>query len=184
MGMPSALLYYTVEMVQGLPDDGNRYEAVHGELLVTPSPTWGHQRLAGRLYLALAPYVARHRLGELFMAPADLVHGPASIVQPDLLVLPFGVPEHGPEQLARALLLIEVLSPGSARADHFTKRRLYQEAGIPLYWLVDGSTGSVEEWRADSEFPRFVSDMLVWHPSGAGEPFELALAELFRPPGA
>jgi hypothetical protein len=103
MGMPLAPLYYTVEMVQALPDDGNRYEAVHGELLVTPSPFLGHQRLVGRLYLALAPHVARYRLGEIFMAPADLVHGPASIVEPDLLVLPFGGNEHGPSELAAAV---------------------------------------------------------------------------------
>jgi Uma2 family endonuclease len=183
MGMPSALQYYTVDMVQGLPDDGNRYEAVHGELLVTSAPAWGHQRLTGRLHLALAPYVARHRLGEVFLAPADLVHGPASVVQPDVVVLPLGIKEQGPEPLARALLVVEVLSPGSARADRFTKRRLYQEAAVPLYWLVDGTSGTVEEWYADSEFPRLVHDTLIWHPAGAALAFELSLTELFRPPG-
>ena len=28
----------TAELVRTLPDDGNRYETVHGELLVTPAP--------------------------------------------------------------------------------------------------------------------------------------------------
>lgn len=37
MGM-AAPIYYTADMVRALPDDGNRYEVVHGELLVTPSP--------------------------------------------------------------------------------------------------------------------------------------------------
>jgi Uma2 family endonuclease len=183
MGMSLAPLYYTVKMVQALPDDGNRYEAVHGELLVTPSPILGHQRLAGRLFLALAPYVAGHRLGEIFMAPADLVHGPASIVEPDLLVLPFGSNERGPSELASALLLIEILSPSSSRADRFTKRRLYQEAGVPLYWVVDGERRVVEEWSPGGEFPRAVTEMLRWRPAGAEAPFSYALDELFRPAG-
>lgn len=184
MGMPSALPYYTIEMVQGLPEDGNRHEAVHGELLVTPSPTWAHQRLAGRLHLALAPYVARHRLGEVFMAPADLVHGPASIVQPDVLVLPFGVSDRGPEQLARALLLIEVLSPTTVRRDRFTKRRLYQESGVPVYWIVDPDAQALEVWTPEAALPEVVREVVRWHPSGAREPFALDLAELFRAPGA
>jgi len=37
MSMP-AICYYTADMVRELPDDGNRYETVHGELLVTPAP--------------------------------------------------------------------------------------------------------------------------------------------------
>lgn len=183
MGMPLAPLYYTVEMVQGMPEDGNRYEAVHGELLVSPSPVLGHQRLTGRLYLALAPYVARHRLGEIFMAPADLVHGPASIVEPDLLVLPFGSNERGPSELASALLLIEILSPSTARADRFTKRRLYQEAGVPLYWVVDAERRVVDEWTGEGDFPRIISDVLRWHPAGAPAEFRYAISELFRPPG-
>jgi hypothetical protein len=37
MGM-AAPTYFTADMVRALPDDGNRYETVHGELLVTPAP--------------------------------------------------------------------------------------------------------------------------------------------------
>ena len=37
MGM-AVPIYYSAEMVRALPDDGNRYETVRGELLVTPAP--------------------------------------------------------------------------------------------------------------------------------------------------
>ncbi len=37
MGM-AVPLFYTAEMVRALPDDGKRYETVHGELLVSPAP--------------------------------------------------------------------------------------------------------------------------------------------------
>lgn len=182
MGMPGTLPYYTVAMVQALPDDGNRHEAVHGELLVTPGPTWSHQRLVGRLFVKLASYVARHGLGEVFMAPADLVHGPTSLVQPDVIVLPFGVRDHGPEELARAMLLVEVLSPSSAGHDRFAKRRLYQEAGVPAYWIVDGEARAMEVWTPDAVFPQVEHERVLWYPSGAEEPFTLDCAELFRAP--
>ncbi len=42
MGM-AAPVYYTADMVRAMPDDGNRYEVVYGELLVTPSPRPWHQ---------------------------------------------------------------------------------------------------------------------------------------------
>jgi hypothetical protein len=52
MGM-AAPVYYTAEMVRALPEDGNRYEAVFGELLVTPAPRVWHQAIVSRLVEAL-----------------------------------------------------------------------------------------------------------------------------------
>ncbi len=40
---------WTVADLERLPDDGNRYEILHGELLVTPLPSNGHQGVAGRI---------------------------------------------------------------------------------------------------------------------------------------
>jgi len=78
-------------------------------------------------------------------------------------------------------LVIEVLSPSTTRADRFTKRRRYQEAGVPLYWVVDGTEQHVEVWTPDAEFPAIERAQLVWRPPGAGTPFMFDLAELFRP---
>ena len=52
MGM-AASIFYTADMVRALPHDGNRYEVVHGELLVTPAPRLWHQELSARLLAAL-----------------------------------------------------------------------------------------------------------------------------------
>ena len=79
------------------------------------------------------------------------------------------------------LLIAEVLSPSSVRADRFTKRRRYHEAGVPLYWVVDGDAKLVEVWTPDTQFPTTESQTLVWEPSGASQPFQLNLGELFRP---
>jgi Uma2 family endonuclease len=174
--------YYTAEMVRALPEDGNRYEVVHGELLVTPSPRALHQRVIRRLAEALIPYLATQPAGELFWSPADISWGPDVLVQPDLFVV--RLDEARTLEWARMqhlLLAVEVLSPSSIRADRFTKRRLYQEVGIPLYWLVDADAQVVEVWTPDATFPSFERERLAWHPEGATEPLVVSCAELFRP---
>jgi len=86
MGMV-APVYYTADMVRALPDDGNRYEVVHGELLVTPAPRLWHQKLVGRLYSALEGYLRDQPVGEAFTAPADISWGRHVLVQPDVFVV-------------------------------------------------------------------------------------------------
>jgi Uma2 family endonuclease len=79
------------------------------------------------------------------------------------------------------LLVAEVLSPSTPRHDRFTKRRRYQEARVPLYWVVDGDARQVEVWTPGDTFPRVERDSLAWQPVGAGDPFTLPLQELFQP---
>ncbi len=68
MGMP-APRYYTAEMVRDLPDDGNRYEVVYSELLVTPAPRLWHQVLVQRLTVALDGYLRTEPVGVVLTAP-------------------------------------------------------------------------------------------------------------------
>jgi hypothetical protein len=85
-------------MVRALPDDGNRYEVIDGELFVTPAPSVGHQRAVLELALLVAPYLRAHRIGEALISPADvIVYGPRKFVQPDLFVVPLvrGAPMQG-----------------------------------------------------------------------------------------
>ena len=181
MGM-AAPTYWTAEMVRQLPDDGNRYEVVYGELLVTPAPRFDHQLLVSRLFLPLGNYLAHEPVGIVLTSPADISWGRDVLVQPDLFVVPFAEAQTRDWSRLRSLLLvIEVLSPSTTRADRFTKRRRYQEAGVPLYWVVDGTEQHVEVWTPDAAFPAIERERLVWRPRGAATPFMLELAELFRP---
>src|SRR5207244_5580187 len=87
MGMV-APIYYTADMVRAMPDDGNRYEVVYGELLVTPAPRPWHQVVVQRLIVALAGYLEREPLGLVLSSPADISWGPDVLVQPDVFVVP------------------------------------------------------------------------------------------------
>ncbi|MFN2317093.1 MAG: Uma2 family endonuclease [Gemmatimonadales bacterium] len=173
--------YYTVADLLAVPDDGNKYELVHGELLVSPSPRMLHQRIVGRLLYLTTSYLQRHPVGEVH--PGGDVHsGNDSLVIPDLLVIDLeSARTLDWSRINRPLLVIEVLSPSHARQDRFTKRRLYQEIAIPLYWLVDADDQSVELWTPESVFPACERKEIRWHPNGAAEPLVISLVELFKP---
>jgi hypothetical protein len=53
-------------------------------------------------------------------------------------------------RMKHLLLVVEVLSPATARADRLDERRRYQEAGVPLYWIVEPGREQVEIWTPDA----------------------------------
>jgi Uma2 family endonuclease len=179
MGM--AVTYYTADMVRALPDDGQRYEVVHGELLVTPAPRAWHQEVVRRLILGLSAYTAREGVGHVVASPADISWTDDTLVQPDVFVVDLAEARTLDWARMKTLLLaVEVLSPSTARADRFTKRRLYQEVGVSTYWIVDPERRCVEVWTPDATFPAIEWQALTWQPAEAAEPLSLSLTELFK----
>jgi Uma2 family endonuclease len=101
-------------------------------------------------------------------SPADISWGPDILVQPDLFVV--GLREAQTlewDQMKTLLLVVEVLSLGTARHDRFAKRRLCQEVGVPLYWIVDPDQQSVEVWTPEGRFPSVERERVVWKPNEA-----------------
>lgn len=136
------------------PDDGQRHELIDGEHYVTPSPSIGHQRISGRLYLALANWLETHPVGVVFYAPLDVVFSHYDIVEPDLLYLsneraatvltPLharGVPE----------LVIEIGSPSTRKRDATIKHRLYERTGVSEYWIVDPEAETIRVHRRSGD---------------------------------
>ena len=182
MGMPAQQTEWTVEMALALPEDGNRYEVLDGELFVTPAPTWDHQGAVEMLFLPLHPYVAEHRLGWVKTSPADIVFSPRRLVQPDLFVVPWraeGEPRSWAE-VKSLLLAIEVLSPSTARADRHRKRLIYQDERVPEYWIVDVDARIVERWRPDDGRPEILSAVLEWRPQLDSAPLRIDLPGFFE----
>jgi Uma2 family endonuclease len=186
MGMSSPeTIYYTADMVRDLIDEARpwpRYECVYGELLASPAPRFLHERVTMRIALELGIYLKREPVGEVMRSPADISWGrPDVLAQPDVFVLPPGLSSSSRWIEVRHLLLaVETLSPSTQRHDRFTKRKLYQNQGVPLYWILDADDRHAEVWTPADEFPRFEREQLVWHPDGALTPFVLSLEELFR----
>jgi len=173
--------YFSAAAVRALPDDGQRHETVHGELLVTPAPGGAHQLVLARLFLILGNYLARHELEQLLSSPSDISWGDDTLVQPDLFVADLdaflGTGEWS--DIHTLHLVIEILSPSTARADRFTKRRLYQERRIPIYWMVDIERHQVEVWTPEAHFPVIERELLVWRHPALEQECRIDLAGLF-----
>lgn len=124
-----------------LPQDGNRYEIIDGEPVVSPAPSRLHQKLTVRLLLLIHAYLVRHNLGDdVYPAPVDVRLHPHRIVQPDLVYV-------GPDRRSiladPALiegapdLIVEILSPSNRPYDLQVKYRVYAAAGVREYWVAD-----------------------------------------------
>jgi Uma2 family endonuclease len=125
---------WTVDDLLDLPDDGLQYELADGVLLVTPAPKPRHQRVIGNLFVLLREH-ARPEL-EVFVAPLDFQPTRQRSLQPDLLVV--RREDVGEEGITvPPLLAVEVLSPSTRAKDLILKRALYEDSGIPSYWVVD-----------------------------------------------
>ena len=181
MRMATAAKRWTVEEVRSLPDDGNRYEVIDGELFVTAAPTWRHGDAVVALAKRMLPYLDAHPVGHLKIAPQDVVYGERTMVEPDLFVVPLvgGRKPRTWEEAGRLLLAVEVLSPTTARADRQVKRRLYQQQGVPEYWIVDVDARLVERWRPVDERPELLGEQLAWRPDLEYPPLVIDLPAYF-----
>src|SRR5213596_3162088 len=70
-----------------IPDDGKRHEIIDGVHYVSPSPVTRHQRILLRLARLLGDYLDKHPVGEVFIAPFDILLSQFDIVVPDLIYL-------------------------------------------------------------------------------------------------
>ncbi len=130
----------------------------------------------------LGLYLKENRVGHLFASPADISWSDDTLVQPDLFVADFEQARTMDwAQMKKLLLVIEVMSPSTARYDRFTKRRFYQDVRIPAYWIVNGDEHFVEVWTPDSELPGIERERVVWSPGESSPPLMIDLKELFNP---
>lgn len=139
MSLSVADRIYTYQDLANTPDDGNRYEIINGQLIVSPVPPLVHQEVLGRLVVWLAIYVRDRELGEVHLGPVEVRLSPHNSVQPDIVFVSsdrFGIQRQTHIEGAPDLV-IEVLSDHTRRFDLVQKRALYAMAGVPEYWIVD-----------------------------------------------
>lgn len=140
-----ASLRFTYDDYLLLPED-RRYEIIDGDLFMTPAPGTPHQRVVGNLYLRLRRYVEDHQLGEVLIAPCDVVLSPTDVVQPDLLFVAASRAAIVGEKFISAApdLVVEVLSPSTEDRDRTVKTKLYARFGVRELWIADPETKRIE----------------------------------------
>ncbi len=182
MSMPQAARVWTRDEVLALPDDGYRYELVDGELLVSPSPRWVHQRAAQELHALFRPFAKARRLGAVMLAPADLDFDGTQLLQPDLFIVrprPDGRMPLDWREVGIPMLIAEVLSPSTARYDRITKRHRYLRSGVDQYWIVDADARLIERWTPSAVQPDIIEDRIEWRPERTSEPLIIDLPSYF-----
>ncbi len=176
----------TYDDLLAMPDDGLRHEIIDGVLYVSPSPATPHQFTVGKLHQAIANYLDDHPVGEVYLAPFDVVFTKYDVVEPDLLFI-------RAERLAVLTdrnvtgapdLVIEVLSPGTRRVDLTLKRDLFEREGVREYWIVDPVEGTIDVHRSLARALVPVESLSTaaddWIVSPLLPGFSVPLARLFR----
>jgi Uma2 family endonuclease len=140
---------WTTDDLDALPEDGVRRELLDGVLLVSPSPTRIHQKIAALLTAALDETCPAHldvtqnvnvRFSERrSFAPDVLVITDAAARRAERSYMPHEV-----------VLAVEIVSPTSVSMDRITKPALYAQAGIPFYWCIETDHGiTVRVYKLD-----------------------------------
>jgi Uma2 family endonuclease len=138
----------TVADLDNYPDDdGNRYELIEGELLVSRAPGIPHQLVLFRLQGKFFQYLEENPIGRMVPGPGA-VFSDFDAVIPDLVFVTNERWEQiveGTRFVAAPDLVIEIVSPGreNRRRDVDLKRRLYGRYGVREYWIVDPEDQSV-----------------------------------------
>lgn len=148
---PAGSAPLTVQDLEGLPDDGRRYELIDGVLIMSPAPRFRHQWCVGELYSLLRTHCPEDLC--VLMAPFAIHPDGNTELQPDLLVA--RLEDFTDADLPGApLAAVEVLSPSTAVHDLNTKKAVYERMGTPSYWVVDPQQPSVTvfELGADGSY--------------------------------
>jgi Uma2 family endonuclease len=183
MSMPAMRPVSTIEELWALPEDGQRHELLDGVHVVTPSPTYRHQDIHGALFALLRTGLQTHPALKVLSSPADIILGPRTLVQPDLFVLRINpaAPPSTWQEAGAPLVAIEILSPATAARDRGAKRRIYQQAGVSEYWLVDPDARLIERWTPADLRPEIVDEVLEWRVDEVLL-LELPLSQVFGEP--
>jgi Uma2 family endonuclease len=172
---------WTAEMLPALPDDGNKYEVIDGELYVTPRPSIAHQLVVVALGSTLFEYL-RALESAVVLPDIEVRDGDRTAVRPDLVVTPLHggrVPPH-PLDGHALLLAVEILSPATRAVDLGAKRELYARLEIPEYWTVDIEQRVVERWHRGAASAEVNEGLLVWRLSGNTPELLIELEEIFE----
>lgn len=131
------------EVFQGLPE-GTLAQLIENNIIMSPSPLFRHQEVLNEINFQLQAFVKKEHLGQVLVAPLDVYLDKQNVFQPDILFVSkerlhlmeenglHGAPD----------MVIEILSPSTAKNDLGIKKEVYERSGVKEYWVVDPATKS------------------------------------------
>jgi Uma2 family endonuclease len=142
---PKTRIYTYQELVSEMRETNAPHELRDGVLIMSPTPSFFHQEVAGRFYRNLIQWVESGKLGKVVTAPIDMVLSPHQTAQPDVAYISkerLHIIERvimGPADLAA-----EVVSLGGRNRDRIEKRDLYEQYGVKEYWIIDPEPQTID----------------------------------------
>ncbi|HEY3876917.1 MAG TPA: Uma2 family endonuclease [Candidatus Kapabacteria bacterium] len=172
----------TIQDYECLPE-GAPYQLIGGELIMSPSPSFFHQRIQYRLATALTAFAERHKLGIIVGSPLDVFFTDEDIYQPDLIFIRADRARNLQKDKLRIVpdLVVEVLSPSNAYYDFTRKKEMYCARGVEEYWIIDPEQETVDVMIKHGEFyqtQRFLKQGASLE-SNMFPGFQMPLSELF-----
>lgn len=133
-----------------LPDyqDNTLIQLIDGEVVIGMAPNVKHQKIV-REIMFLFMTIAKQQQGEAFDSPIEVYLDEYNIYEPDVVYL---IPNSNCAITEKHLrgapdLVVEVLSPSTAKHDRSTKFQAYQQHGVDEYWIVDPVHETIEVWQ-------------------------------------
>jgi Uma2 family endonuclease len=148
-------VFWTSADLDLLPDNGNRYEIIEGELWITRLPHWNHQRTCGNILVHLDHWSDQSQLGQSVMSPGVIFSEIDDII-PDVVWISNDRLNNFLDDAGHLLgapeIVIEVLSPGTEneRRDRSAKRKLYSTRGVQEYWIANWQLQQIEIYRREN----------------------------------
>lgn len=143
-----------------------REELLDGKIYMMSSPSINHNRVASHIFNAFYNYL-KDKTCEAFSDSVDVHLTENDCVIPDVMIICnkdiikpngiYGTPD----------LIVEVMSPSTAKNDRGYKKNLYEKTGVKEYWIADPFTRSIETYLfSDGKY--VLEDIYAVFPAGFG----------------
>jgi len=138
----------TREEYLDLPDDGFQYDMIEGELHMSPSAFFNHNRVISNFLTIAEAYLKKNKVGG-YLAPETDVFLPdgGDVLRPDVSFILeknksiiIGHIHGAPD------LVCEVLSDSSRDRDLGIKADRYLKNGVKEYWILNPADKSIQLW--------------------------------------
>ncbi len=125
--------------------EGPPQQLIDGEIIMTPSPSFYHQRIVLKLATIFENFVVTNNLGVVNASPIDVYLKEDEVYQPDIIF----ISNEQKKIIGRTVkgapdLVVEILSPSNAYYDLTHKKNIYEETGVKEFWVVDPEGKTVE----------------------------------------
>jgi len=174
----------TVNEFRELPMGPPYYQLIEGDLYMSPTPNFFHQSIVLNIAVFLQNFLEKNPIGKVVVSPSDVELSDLNVYMPDVYYVSNARKHIFTTQGASGApdLVVEVLSPGTAKYDKGAKRQVYARTGVKELWLVDPAEKQVSVYRLQesSDEPRGVFGLRQKFTSPLFPKLTIPVAKIFQ----